>query len=152
MKINEKQLAFILGISQRNAKIKILRAKGREMVKAGEKLEHPLELDHGYYTTVEIESSVITDYEGVDIDFAIKDIYENALKRPGYRKYLLYEYPVSKMDKKDPTRIISLPVALKSMLSDESVETIKEYWEKNLSSFVSDKWPISLNYKPIFKP
>lgn len=127
MKINAEQLSFILRISKKDAKIKILRA----LRKDGQEYK---ESDHEFHPNPSADVSLIEKYEKIALSFAIEDIKTNALKRPGYKKYLLYDYPSSKLSGKRLPKKVSLPPALKSLLSKEDLVEIEKYWNDHFEN------------------
>jgi hypothetical protein len=92
----------------------------------------------------------------LQIGMAMEDLYNNALIRPAFKKYLLHDIPEQKLGEvfkngKLPPKTIRLPSVLRSLLSPESLSRIDEYWNKHFAGkpylHHSDK-----DLKPNFKP
>lgn len=127
MKIDSRQLAFVLGITKKDATIKILRALRLD----GQNYK---EIDYEFHPNISADVKIVEKHEKIDLEFAINDIRENALKRPGFRKYLLYDYPNKKIEShKTIPKTLSLPPALRSLLSEETLKEIKDYWIDHFS-------------------
>jgi hypothetical protein len=140
MKINAQQLAFLLSIPKKDAKIKILRS----LRKDGQEYK---ESDHEFHPNPSAEIEIIEKHEKLKIKQAVENIKNNALTSPAYKKYLLYDYPtkrigaiVDKEDKKENKeekitrpKTVRLPPVLRSLLSEENLNQIEDYWNKNFN-------------------
>jgi len=117
---------------------------------------------HGDYAQAKIEHEINPDGEidaelfekktGIPVVFALKDLRENALKRPAFKKYLLNDYPEKMLNVARPPETVTLTPALRELLSDEVVSEIDRYWNKNYYKVKFSKWEKSVDYWPEFRP
>jgi hypothetical protein len=144
MNINARQVAFLLGIPKSDANKKIMLAL------------------HGNYAQAKIESEINPDgmidaelFEnktGIPILFALNDLKQNALKRKSFAKYLLRDFPEGAINVANPPKEVRLPVALRELLSKETLEEVEAYWNKKYYKVAIGKWNKSVDYWPNFKP
>lgn len=134
--IQPQQLAFLLGIKKNAAKRMLCSIKNIENPKL--------------YTDYEVRISVeeFEKRKNIPIKMAIEDLYNNALTRPAFKKYLI-EYPLDKLkpnSKGEYPKTVRLPYILKSMLSIETLEQLSKIWHDKYSSLVPK------NQHTIFNP
>lgn len=94
-------------------------------------------------------------YHKLEIKRAMEDIYNNALIRPAFKKYVLNDIPETALgqifkDGKNPPKTIRLPAALRSLMSPGDLQKVSDYWYKN---FQGQKYQNTINeLRPTFKP
>lgn len=139
--LNSQQLAFILDIKKEDARAKMVRAyeksKGIELrdnievATANWSEKGKVKDEHPAFMKIEILAAGLNI---PDLQKMVDDICLNYLNRPASKKYILVDYPekwIKKCEtegKEFPVRI-NIPPALKSMLPDETVNTIHNYWK-----------------------
>ncbi len=145
-KIDSKQLAYVLGMTHKKAKVTMLRAKNPSAN------EEQIEVD---FTVSDVIEMNIDDFEkatGIQLRMAVDDIVNNTLKRAASRKRILQDYPLSKLKTEKPPKQIRLPAELRSMLSDEDLKEIESYWRMNHGGKRFSEWADSVNYYPEMNP
>lgn len=143
-KINAKQLAFLLGISQKNANYKILYClfDNIEQVK----------IESSMNDNWSVDSELFESKTGIPVKMALNDLYNNALKRKSFAKYLLKDYIEECLNVPKPKKKIRLPEVPRSMLSPETISQVSTYWEKNYYGKRMPKWEKSIDYYPELVP
>jgi len=145
MILNNKQIAYLTGKTQDQAKTMILN------------IIHGDNHDYVKYTRksidiVHIDSKDFDNKFNTSVGLFAEDIFKNSLKRPAFRKYILSELPLQTMNQKKPPKIIKIsPPALRSLMNDEDVKKVKEYWTSRYSHLRMSIWE-DRNYSPVFEP
>jgi hypothetical protein len=142
--ITSKQLAYILSISHKDSMKIMLRAKRKN----GEVAK---ETDWEFVSEVVADIEIVSKETNADIEMAVNDIRENSLKRPAFRKWILYDYVSEKLKGKTPPKKISLPPALKSLLPEEAVSYIRDFWNEKFSNYKNPDWSdddVSIKFEP----
>jgi hypothetical protein len=103
-------------------------------------------------TYVTADADVVTKEVGFYVAKAMDDLYYNALKRPAFKKWILYDYPCKQLNAKETPKKVSLPPGLKIMLSDEVIEEVKRYWNERFSDYRSPDWDENKVVTIIFEP
>lgn len=132
MIITHKQLAFILDIEAIEALGKIIFAhcKDRNQDIPPQKAKPYKVTDYkNMGLPQEIPLDVLEKHTGLKLGSAILDISENYLKRPASKKWILCDFPERELQTK-PKNKIKIPSALASLLSKESLATIKQEWHE----------------------
>jgi hypothetical protein len=139
--LNSQQLAFILDIKKEDARVKMVNAWCRS-----KGIPNKLERDG----TGKIDKVTDNYPLGMPVDVLAKelnlptlqdsvdDIVKNFLVRPASKKWILCDYPeklIEKWSKSGDPKTLSIPAALKSLLSKESREFIKEEWKKRFPKY-----------------
>lgn len=149
-KVSANQIKFLLKGSSHNAWAKIMKVKE----KLGESTS--VEGDSGIIKNPSVDVDEFDKYHGLQIRMAMEDLYNNALTRAAFKKYLLHDIPEQKLGEvfkngKLPPKAIRLPTALRGLLSPETISAINDYWNKNFAGKTylhhSNK-----DLKPNFKP
>ena len=142
MRLTHKEVAWILRITQDEALSKIIL------------IDHPDpdEAQKVWEKTVKqsVDSEEFDKKYGTSLTFAANDIVNNCIKRPAYKRWLFIDWPKKLLDSSSPPEKIQLPTHLRRLVSEQDKETIKRYWEQNLSMYVSPYWTVK--YTPIFEP
>jgi hypothetical protein len=144
MRITAKQLAFLLNITKTNANKKIMLALHGNYAQA--KMEHEINPDG------EIDAELFEKKTGIPVVAAMNDLRENALKRKAFAKYLLRDFPEAAIGVQRPPKLVRLPEGLRSLLSEQVIDEICEFWNKNYYKKMISKWEKSVDYWPEFKP
>ena len=139
MTLTHKEVAFILNITQEDAIKKIILMNVSDPFVAEEVLAKT--------DKITVDSEDFDKRYNTNVDFAAKDIMNNCLKRSGYRKYLLHDWPKRLLDESKPQKEITLPIPLRRLVSDQDKEIIRAYWEDKFRHYISIK-----GYNPIFNP
>lgn len=147
--ITSKQLAYIMStnpsssMTHKNAMKIMLRAKRKN----GEVAK---ESDYEFLEEVVADISIVSKETGIDLELAVKDIRENSLKRPAFRKWILYDYVSEKLKGDKPPKRVSLPPALKSLLPEETLKEIRDYWNEKFASFKNPNWndDVTIKFEP----
>jgi hypothetical protein len=139
MILTHKEVAFILNITQEDAIKKIILID----------VPNPFLAEQVLAKTdkITVDSEVFDKRYNTSCGFAANDIANNCLKRAGYRKYLLHDWPKKLLDEPKPDNVIQLPVPLRRLVSDQDKEIIREYWEEKFRHYITIK-----GYSPIFEP
>lgn len=139
MKIDYKQLAFILDIKPVEALEKILyvwsKASGKDLPASQDTVRE-------YLFVKQKKKSVRNDLpESLDVGLlavhlnlptlqqSVEDIQNNYLKRPGTKRWILLDFPEKELRTKLKHQI-RIPVVLESMLKPEDIATIQSEWNK----------------------
>ncbi len=144
--IDSKQLAYVLGMTHKKAKVTMLRAKNPNAS------EEQIAVD---FTVSDVLVADIDEFEkatGIQLRAAVDDIVNNSLKRAASRKRILQDYPLSKLKTEKPPKQVRLPAELRSMLSKEDLDEIESYWRKNHEGKKFTEWNDSVNYYPLMNP
>lgn len=88
----------------------------------------------------------------IDIAKAIEDIRENALSRPTFKKWLMNDYPLTKMKVDVPPKKVRLPAGLRSLLKESDLEQIESQWNRRFKNLYFPEWNETVDYYPILKP
>ena len=145
--ITSKQLAYLIQKTHINAMKVILRAKR----KSGEKVK---ESDWEFMTEVTADVDVVSKEVGFDVGMAMDDLYNNALTRPAFKKWILHDYPMKKLNAKEPPKKVSLPAGLKSLLNPDVVDEVEKYWNDHFGDYKNPEWDekkqeeINIKFKP----
>jgi hypothetical protein len=141
--ITSKQLAYILSVSHKDAMKIMLRAKRKN----GEVAQ---ETDWEFLEEVICDIEVVSKEVNADIQMAVKDIQENSLKRPAFKKWILHDYVSDKLKGDKPPKKVSLPPALKSLLPEETLKEIKNYWNEKFAGFKNPNWndDVTIKFEP----
>lgn len=142
--INAKQLAYLLGISVKDANKKIMLALYEDYQKA--KLETEMN-PNGL-----IEIDLFEKKTGIPIRLAMEDIRMRALERKSFAKYLMRDYPEQQLSVENPKKLIRLPEGLRTLLNPETLSEIKKYWNDNYYGKKIAKWHKSVDYFPELNP
>lgn len=103
-------------------------------------------------SNLRIEIDKIKDLFVIDIAKAIEDIRENAITRPTFRKWLMHDYPLSKLKTPFPPKKLRLPAGLRSMLKEQDLAQVEEQWNSRFKNLHFTEWHESVDYYPILKP
>lgn len=143
--LNAQQLAFILDIKKEDARARMCNAwckyKGipNETLKEGhlqigqvavpgaERPKGSAKVRDPYPNDMEIEL-LARELNLPNLQQMTDDIHENYLKRPASKRWILCDYPEKQLEKQTPKHRIKIPPALKSLLSDADIYTIKTEW------------------------
>jgi hypothetical protein len=135
MKITPQKLAVLLDIKKKDARLKIIYALEKKKGNIATGLDA-----QKYDNDPSIDIKDMSDHLGIDLEFYVKDIKENYLKRSQTRGYIM-NYPDAKLKvnkKGEYPRTVSVPSYLKCFISKETVEEIVEEWKKKYSYYVSN--------------
>ena len=123
-RINARELATLLKIPVSDAKKKMLVMSERNTG------NNQLEFPEGAEELAPNHASIkeMGEHLGVDLDFYIKDIQENYLKRPTTRGYI-FNYPLDKIDSEKPDKTIRIPVSIRTLLTGAQKKQIIAEWE-----------------------
>lgn len=143
MKLNYKELAFILDIKPIEALEKILyvhcKVTGKAVPAACDTVkEYLFEKSKNKSFRNNLPESLDVGLLALHLNIpslqnAVEDIQKNYLNRPATKKYILCDYPekqIKKCTDADKPIRIPFPSALESLMTIEIVEMIKEEWRK----------------------
>lgn len=149
MKVTANQIQFLLKESRDKAFYMVMKAKEF----AGEKVS--MVGDKGIVKNPEVDVDTFDQCHKLEIRKAMEDLYNNALIRPAFKKYVLHDIPEEALgqifkDGKQPPKTIRLPTALRSLMSPQDLQTVQEYWDKH---FAGQKYLNTISkLRPNFKP
>jgi len=149
MKVTASQIKFLLKESPDKAYYMVMKAKEF----AGESVS--MKGDKGIIKNPEVDVDKFDECHKLEIRKAMEDIYNNALIRPAFKKYVLHDIPEEALgqifkDGKQPPKTIRLPAALRSLMSPVDLQKVEDYWFKN---FQGKKYQNTINeLRPTFKP
>jgi hypothetical protein len=130
MKLNYKQLAFILDIKPIEALEKIIyvhcKVKGISRPQPQDKVKSYL-VD-GFPEDFDL-GSLAVHLNLPSLQQSVEDIRNNFLKRPATKKWILCDYPEKELKTKAHNRV-KIPSALASLLNKKDLEIISEEWSK----------------------
>lgn len=140
MKINYKQLAFILDIEPVKALEKILyvyhKTSGKDLPYSHKNAKGYLFNDDGKRNNLpeSMDIGLLAQYLNLPtLQNSVEDIQNNYLNRPATKKWILCDYPERELkrcsDNDRPFRI-PFPKALETLLPVEISDTIREEWKK----------------------
>lgn len=139
--LNSQQLAFILDIPKEDARARMCNAwckeKGIEKngsLVAGVRRVKNRRIVDPYPQAMHVDM-LATHLNLPDLQKMVDDIVNNYLVRPSSKKWILCDYPEKQIikaerDGKQPPYKLSLPPALRSMLSAQSVQTVYDEWKR----------------------
>lgn len=134
MKINYKQLAFILDIEAIEALQKIIavhcKVSGKVPPRAGERAK--VYIQDGWPESLDI-GLLALHLNLPTLQAMVEDIQNNYLNRPAMKKWILCDYPEKQLklcSNNDRPFRIPFPKALESLLPVQTADTIREEWKK----------------------
>ena len=125
--LTAQQLAFLLDIKKEEARAKMCHAwckfhgiENKAYLTDKNKIfdDYPKSMPIGI-----ISQSLCID----NLAMMVEDIHNNYLNRAATKKWILCDYPENEVRL---CKTLAIPAALKSMLPDHTIETIKEEWRK----------------------
>lgn len=145
MKINAKQLSFLLSVTVRSANIMICRA-----IHGDNEAQIKVEIKMNKNCSADVD--LVEKSTRIPIKWALTDLRENALKRSAFAKHLMRDYVEKQLNVKKPKKIIRLPPVLRSMLSKETLVEVESYWNQNYSGKKISAWGTDVDYFPNLRP
>jgi hypothetical protein len=137
--INAQQLAFVLEITKEDARCKMCvawsKSKGIENAAEYDKND---KLVDPYPLAMEIEM-LAKELNLPTLQDSVDDICNNFLVRPAAKKWILCDYPekqIKKCDDAGKPYKVTIPPALKSMLSASDIEKIKAEWRSRYKKVI----------------
>lgn len=130
-KVTAEEVAALLKISVRDAKKKMVMY---ERKKAGQVKQLKPGAEDILYNPVPVGE--FSEYLGVDLEYFIEDIQKNFLVRNATKQYI-FHYPEQKIDPEKKFKIIRLPKALQTLLTDEQKQEILNFWEPEYAGMAS---------------
>ena len=135
--LTKTQLAFLLDISPTDARKKMIAAycswKKIEPKVQFEKTATGREKMSDQYPP-QMEIRMLSEYMNLPtLQAMVDDIHNNYMTRNATKKYILSDYPekeIVKMQAEGKNRKINIPVALKSLLPENTVTDIENEWLK----------------------
>lgn len=132
--INETILAHLLKIKEELACNKIIACK----TLAGIKVYRDEDVNKTD-PDLTVDTELISKFVRADLVFAIENIQKSYTTSLATKKYIM-EYPVSSLKPNPKTRLypssISLPPALKMLLTDDQKKWILSYWEEKYQNYI----------------
>jgi hypothetical protein len=129
--INAQQLAFVLDIKKEDARAKMCVAWSKSKnIENTAHYDKNGKLKDDYPLAMDIEM-LSKELNLPTLQEMVNDIESNYLNRPATRKWILCDYPekqIKKCEDAGKPHKVSIPPALKSMLSISDVELIKSEW------------------------
>jgi hypothetical protein len=145
MILNNKQIAYLTGKTQDQAKTMILNLIHNDNHQYVKQTRSDIDIVH-------VDSRYFDDKFKTNVTFFAEDIFKNALNRPAFKRYILSELPIQIMSQKKPPKIIKIsPPALRSLMNDDDIKKVKEYWTSRYSHIEMSIWE-DKNYSPVFEP
>lgn len=132
MKINYKQLAFILDIDPIDALKKIIfvhcKLTNKQIPRSSNLIRDYVFKDSSWPS--EMELCQLADHGNMPyLPMMVEQIQNKYLKNPASKKYILCDFPEKELTTK-PKNKIKIPVALASLLKEDDVNFIKSEWNK----------------------
>jgi hypothetical protein len=132
--LNKKQLAFLLEISNEDARAKMCVAWCEENeIENIAKWNNKNKIIDNYPFNMPIEL-LAKRLNIPNLQVLVEDIKNNYLVRSATKKYILNDFPekhIAKCNKSGYIKRINLPAGLKSLLNNETIIEIKSYWTKH---------------------
>lgn len=119
--INETQLAYLLNVSKKEAIRKIAYCKGKR---------HKDKEEVDEIKSIKISVSEFEEKSNINIQFAIDNLQQKAMKPGAFRGFLV-NYPIKKLKPSKSgfyPKIIRLPTALRSLMTKEHLQELKNEW------------------------
>lgn len=152
MKVNAEQLNYMLDKGATKNKAWYMIQKVR--LHLGEIKDINAEVKIDANPSVDVDE--FDKFHGLHIRAAMEDIYNNALKRPAFKKYLFHDVPEQELGRtfkkptEKPKKIVRLKPALRSLMNPEDLKKVDEYWQENFAgkryTNLLDK--VTPNFKP----
>lgn len=152
MKVNANQLKYLLSKGASKERAWYMIQKVRLHLNQIKDINAEKKID----SNPSVDVDEFDKFYGLQIRFAMEDIYNNALKRPAFKKYLLHDIPEQELGREfkkvtdTPKKTIRLKPALRSLMNPKDLEKVNEYWQEHFAgkqyTHLLDK--VTPNFKP----